>query len=135
MLFKYLNDNFGITSENLATLYQYAKFQYECGNYSGASQYLYFYRVLVHDDDKNAASAIWGKLACEILTQNWDAALEDINRLKEIIDGDVRNTSQFLFRVVPFFFISPLHGHNANVTFYLAFRFFKKISCEFILDL
>ncbi|XP_057313238.1 eukaryotic translation initiation factor 3 subunit E-like [Hydractinia symbiolongicarpus] len=89
VLFKYLNDNFGITSENLATLYQYAKFQYECGNYSGASQYLYFYRVLVHDDDKNAASAIWGKLACEILTQNWDAALEDINRLKEIIDGDL----------------------------------------------
>ena len=88
-LFKYLNENFGLTTENLDTLYQYAKFQYECGNYSGASQYLYFYRVLVHDDDKNAASAVWGKLACEILTQNWDAALEDINRLKESIDNDV----------------------------------------------
>ncbi|XP_012563116.1 eukaryotic translation initiation factor 3 subunit E [Hydra vulgaris] len=88
VLFKYLNDKFGITTDNLATLYQYAKFQYECGNYAGASQYLYFYRVLVHDDDKNATSAVWGKLACEILTQNWDAALEDINRLKEIIDGD-----------------------------------------------
>ena len=88
-MFKYLNENFGLTTENLDTLYQYAKFQYECGNYSGASQYLYFYRVLVHDDDKNAASAVWGKLACEILTQNWDAALEDINRLKESIDNDV----------------------------------------------
>ena len=88
-LFKYLNEKFGITSENLATLYQYAKFQYECGSYNGASQYLYFYRVLVHDDDKNASSAIWGKLACEILTQNWESALEDINRLKEVIDSDV----------------------------------------------
>ena len=31
----------------LDTLYKYAKFQYECGNYSGAAEYLYFYRVLV----------------------------------------------------------------------------------------
>jgi len=89
VLFQYLSEHFNLTTEHLDTLYQYAKFQYECGNYSGASQYLYFYRVLVHDDDKNAASAIWGKLACEILTQNWDAALEDINRLKESIDNDV----------------------------------------------
>lgn len=29
------------------TLYTYAKFQYECGNYSGAAEYLYFVRVLV----------------------------------------------------------------------------------------
>ena len=31
----------------LDTLYAYAKFQYECGNYSGAAEYLYFHRVLV----------------------------------------------------------------------------------------
>lgn len=31
----------------LDTLYRYAKFQYECGNYSGAAEYLYFFRVLV----------------------------------------------------------------------------------------
>ena len=29
------------------TMYRYAKFQYECGNYSGAAEYLYFVRVLV----------------------------------------------------------------------------------------
>ena len=29
------------------TLYNFAKFQYECGNYSGAAEYLYFVRVLV----------------------------------------------------------------------------------------
>ena len=28
-------------------LYAYAKFQYECGTYSGAAEYLYFARVLV----------------------------------------------------------------------------------------
>ena len=31
------------------TLYDCAKFRYECGNYSEASEYLYFYRVLVSD--------------------------------------------------------------------------------------
>ena len=36
-----------IKPEMLDTLYKYAKFQYECGNYSGAAEYLYFYRVLV----------------------------------------------------------------------------------------
>ena len=36
-----------IEPEMLDTLYKYAKFQYECGNYSGAAEYLYFYRVLV----------------------------------------------------------------------------------------
>ena len=38
---------FQIQPEMLDTLYKYAKFQYECGNYSGAAEYLYFYRVLV----------------------------------------------------------------------------------------
>ena len=28
-------------------VYSCAKFKYECGNYSDASEYLYFYRVLV----------------------------------------------------------------------------------------
>ena len=37
-------------------------------------------------------SAQWGKLASEILLQNWDASLEDFKRLKEVIDGDVSFT-------------------------------------------
>ena len=37
----------------LDTLYKYAKFQYECGNYSGAAEYLYFYRVLVSTATEN----------------------------------------------------------------------------------
>ena len=40
-------------------------------------------------DDKNMMNAIWGKLACEILMQNWDVALEDLNRLKETIESTV----------------------------------------------
>ncbi len=38
---------FQYRSDMTETLYRYAKFQYECGNYSGAAEYLYFVRVLV----------------------------------------------------------------------------------------
>lgn len=38
--------------EMLDTLYSFAKFQYECGNYSGAADYLYLHRGLVPISDK-----------------------------------------------------------------------------------
>ena len=41
------------------------------------------------NDDKLAYNALWGKLAAEILMQNWDAALEDLNKLKDVIDSSV----------------------------------------------
>ncbi|XP_002735030.1 eukaryotic translation initiation factor 3 subunit E [Saccoglossus kowalevskii] len=87
-LFDYLAKSHGFVPEMLDTLYRYAKFQYECGNYSGAAEYLYFHRVLVLPNDKNALSSLWGKLASEILMQNWEAALEDLNRLKDVIDSN-----------------------------------------------
>uniref|UniRef100_A0A669CQ30 Eukaryotic translation initiation factor 3 subunit E n=1 Tax=Oreochromis niloticus TaxID=8128 RepID=A0A669CQ30_ORENI len=46
MLFDYLAEKHNFRQEYLDTLYRYAKFQYECGNYSGAAEYLYFFRVL-----------------------------------------------------------------------------------------
>eukprot|EP00262_Sarcandra_glabra_P006710 TRINITY_DN19204_c0_g1_i1.p1 TRINITY_DN19204_c0_g1~~TRINITY_DN19204_c0_g1_i1.p1 ORF type:complete len:444 (+),score=66.70 TRINITY_DN19204_c0_g1_i1:50-1381(+) len=81
-----LNDRFQIGAEQIEALYQYAKFQFECGNYSGAADYLYQYRALCTNSDRSL-SALWGKLAAEILMQNWDIALEELNRLKEIIDS------------------------------------------------
>jgi translation initiation factor 3 subunit E len=42
--------------------------------------------------DRNALSSLWGKLASEILMQNWDAAMEDLTRLKETIDNNVSYT-------------------------------------------
>ena len=130
------------------TLFRFAKFQYECGNYSGAAEYLYFVRVLVSTvfieflehfvvshkslkyllctmlvigvlqpnevsrppisfflfstvqvppGDKNAMYAMWGKLASEILMQSWDTALDDLNRLKEVIDAQVSYDFLFCF--------------------------------------
>ena len=40
----------------------------------------------IQPTDKNYLNGMWGKLAAEILMQNWDTALEDLNRLKQFID-------------------------------------------------
>ncbi|EDO27554.1 predicted protein, partial [Nematostella vectensis] len=87
-LFEYLERNHDIKPEMLDVLYKFAKFQYECGNYSGAAEYLYFYRALAPGGDTNSLNALWGKLASEILMQNWDTALEDLNRLKDVIESN-----------------------------------------------
>lgn len=81
-----LSERYQIGPEQIEALYQYAKFQFECGNYSGAADYLYQYRALCTNSERSL-SALWGKLAAEILMQNWDVALEELNRLKEIIDS------------------------------------------------
>uniref|UniRef100_A0A199UAI7 Eukaryotic translation initiation factor 3 subunit E N-terminal domain-containing protein n=1 Tax=Manihot esculenta TaxID=3983 RepID=A0A199UAI7_MANES len=75
-----------IGPKQIEALYQYAKFQFECGNYSGVADYLYQYRALCTNSERSL-SALWGKLVAEILMQNWDIALEELNRLKEIIDS------------------------------------------------
>merc|ERR1719369_30575 len=73
-LFETLQKDHKFKPEYLDVLYNFAKFQYECGNYSGAAEYLYFHRVLAPPSDKN-------------FMKNWDTALEDVNRIKEIIDS------------------------------------------------
>lgn len=98
-----------IGPEQIEALYQYAKFQFECGNYSGAADYLYQYRALCTNSDRSL-SALWGKLAAEILMQNWDIALEELNRLKEIIDSKVISYLDFIFykSLIDVFFITWL---------------------------
>merc|ERR1719192_1723498 len=85
-LLDFLMKGYNFKPEMIDVCYNFAKFQYECGNYSGASEYLYFHRILVQPTDKNYLNGMWGKLASEILMQNWDTALEDLNRLKQFID-------------------------------------------------
>merc|ERR1719328_744279 len=92
-LLEFLMKNFEFKTSMIDTCYNFAKFQYECGNYSGASEYLYFHRILVQPTDKNYLNGMWGKLASEILMQNWDTALEDLNRLKQFIDESTFGSS------------------------------------------
>ncbi|KAI0315824.1 eukaryotic translation initiation factor 3, subunit 6 [Amylostereum chailletii] len=83
---QYLKDNYGVTPEQITALYNFGQFQYTYGNYSGAADYLYHFRVLSTDNDL-ITSASWGKLASDILTGKWDVALEELNTLREAIDA------------------------------------------------
>ena len=55
--------------------------------------------------DKNYLSALWGKLASEILMQDWETALDDLNRIKEVIESNTMNVSILYQSFITFFFI------------------------------
>lgn len=92
-VFAYLSREKGFHQEMVQSLYKYAKFVYECGNYRSAAEYLHIVKVLLQTTDKNYMSTLWGKLASEILMQNWDNALEDLQKLREIIESSNLGTS------------------------------------------
>ncbi|GAA6037881.1 hypothetical protein JCM8097_005084 [Rhodosporidiobolus ruineniae] len=82
----YLKESHGVTLEQIALLYKFGQFQYSIGHYAGASDYLYHFRVLSTDSNL-VLSAMWGKLAADVLEGSWDAALEELNGLREAIDA------------------------------------------------
>lgn len=42
-------------------------------------------------NDKHIGDCYWGKLASDILTQNWEQALNDLMQLREFIDKNEVN--------------------------------------------
>jgi translation initiation factor 3 subunit E len=83
---QFLLDDFQIGPDHVEALYQYAKFQFDCGNYSMAAELLQPYRTLCTSTERNM-SALWGKLGSDILMQNFEAAREDIIKLRDAIDN------------------------------------------------
>ncbi|KAF9004664.1 eIF3 subunit 6 N terminal domain-containing protein [Cyathus striatus] len=90
---QYLKDHYNLTLDQITALYNFGQFQYSYGNYSGAADYLYHFRILSTDTELNT-SAHWGKLASDILTGKWEVALEELNALREAIDS--RSTAALL---------------------------------------
>eukprot|EP00033_Pygsuia_biforma_P000959 GCRY01001101.1.p1 GENE.GCRY01001101.1~~GCRY01001101.1.p1 ORF type:complete len:451 (+),score=54.91 GCRY01001101.1:110-1354(+) len=78
--FDHLSKNFQIDEECVEALYHFAKYQYECGNYSSAADLLSNFQLLNHKSSF-VLSSLWGKLASEILLQNWETALLDFNKI------------------------------------------------------
>ncbi|KAF1920291.1 eukaryotic translation initiation factor 3 subunit E [Ampelomyces quisqualis] len=87
---EYLKTSHGVTLDMVNQLYEFGSFLYSCGAYGPAAELLYRFRVLTTDNDKER-EATWGKLACEILSVNWESAIEEINKLKETIDTRLFN--------------------------------------------
>ncbi|OBT74228.1 eukaryotic translation initiation factor 3 subunit E [Pseudogymnoascus sp. 05NY08] len=82
---EYLKKEHEVTPEMVDVLYDFGNFQYSCGNYGAAAELLYQFRVLSTDETKVSA-ATWGKLASEILTTNWESAMEEVTKVKDSID-------------------------------------------------
>ncbi|KAK5173012.1 eukaryotic translation initiation factor 3 subunit E [Saxophila tyrrhenica] len=86
----YLKETHGVTPEMVDGLYAYGQFQYSCGDYNSAAELLYQFRILSTDNDK-VNGATWGKLASDILTTNWESAMEEVAKIKESIDTRLFN--------------------------------------------
>ncbi|XP_017471588.1 PREDICTED: eukaryotic translation initiation factor 3 subunit E [Rhagoletis zephyria] len=91
-----LQKDYNFKVEHLESAYKLAKYLYECGNYQESTSYLYFCLIVMSPNDKNYLNVLWGKLAAEILTLNWNTALEDLTRLRDYIDNANFSTIQAL---------------------------------------
>lgn len=86
-LVNYLTSNYKFNMDMIDGLHKLAKFRYDCGAYTVSVSYLYFCLLVLPPSDKLYLGVLWGKFASEILLQNWDSALEDLNKLREHIDS------------------------------------------------
>lgn len=87
-IIEYLEKTYEFKVEMLDALFRYAKFMYECGKYEASAVYLSSFRNVVPQHDPNYLNALYGKLASEILLQNWPHAKEDLARLRAHIDSN-----------------------------------------------
>jgi len=131
-----LKDEHQIGSEDVESLFHYAKFQFECGNYSAAAEFLYHYRSLCTNADR-ASSALWGKFASDILRQDWDAAVEDMTRLKDAVEnrGYPNPLAQtrartWLLHWSLFVFFNHENGRNAIIDLFFQERYMQSIQAE-----
>jgi len=88
---QYLQAEHGLGADDLDALYKYARFQYGCGNYGGAAELLQAYKPLCTSPERNLA-VLWGKLAADTLMQSYEAATEDLARLREAIENQPLGT-------------------------------------------
>jgi translation initiation factor 3 subunit E len=79
--------------ETIPILYKFGKFQYECGGYEKTSSILDAYRILVPGNDRHIADCLWGKLASDILTQNWEQSSINLGQLREWIDKNEKDSN------------------------------------------
>ncbi|CEJ01650.1 hypothetical protein G6F70_000309 [Rhizopus microsporus] len=138
---QYLKDNYQFTDDSINILYEFGQFQYNCGDYGGAADYLYHYRVLSSDPERSL-SATWGKMAAEILTGNWDGALEEIQKLREAIDqksfvSPLQQLQQrtWLLHWSLFVFFNHPKGRDCMVDMFLTPQYINTIqtSCPWVL--
>ncbi|KAK2754013.1 eukaryotic translation initiation factor 3 subunit E [Arachnomyces sp. PD_36] len=138
---KFLEEQHGVTTEMVNTLYDFGRFQYSCGSYGNAAELLYQFRVLSTDNDK-VSFATWGKLASEILTTSWEAAMEEVQKVKDSIETRLFNnplaqlehrTWLIHWSLFPFFNHDPARDVLTDLFFSSAYINTIQTSCPWIL--
>ncbi|KAK9454729.1 eIF3 subunit 6 N terminal domain-containing protein [Dipodascopsis uninucleata] len=139
--FIFMKENYNITSEMVEDLYHYGQFQYNCGKYTEAAELLEHFRSMANDSEL-VLSATWGKLACEIMTLKWESAVEELSKLKEMIDQKSftdplvqLNNRTWLIHWSLFFFFNSDSGREKLADLYLSPAYLNTIqtSCPWIL--
>lgn len=89
-----LEQEHDITADVIDAAYELGKFKFDCGIYEDTAALMQIYRRLMDGrSPERELYALWGKLAADILNENWVAGLEGINQLKEAIDANSRSLS------------------------------------------
>lgn len=129
----FLQREYSIGSEQVDALYHFAKWNYECGNYSAAVEYLYHYRTLSTHPERTL-SALWGKVAADVLLQDFDTAMDDLLKLKELLDVDTfapvakqLEQKSWLMHWALFVFFNHENGMNALIDLFMQDRYLVAI--------
>lgn len=138
---KFLEEQHGVTQQMVDNLYDFGRFRYECGLYPEAADLLYRFRVLSTDNDK-VVKATWGKLVCEILGEEWESALEEVEKVKEHIETRLFNNPRAQltarealvhYALFPFFNYEPAREKLTDLYFSPAYISSIQTACPWIL--
>ncbi|EON67029.1 eukaryotic translation initiation factor 3 subunit E [Coniosporium apollinis CBS 100218] len=83
---KFLTENYGVTADMVNKLYELGQLEYSCGMYEQASNTLFKYRLLAIDNPK-VDEAAWGRVACQILAEEYESVLDELNKIAETIES------------------------------------------------
>ena len=126
----------GITSADVEALYKFAKFEYECGEYASASEHLGAVQLLSADGAR-CESALWGKFSADILLQNWAAALDDMNRLRDALETNASSSAYvkmkqraWLLHYALYVFFNHPNGRNSIVDVMFQERYMQAVQQE-----
>jgi len=99
MLWNILKERFDFKDEDLSTLFNYGKAQYDGGEYEESGMALGIYSMVAPYEHNKHFDAVWGQFSVAIMQQitfeeegNWDTAIEHLNLLKETIDKSTTST-------------------------------------------
>lgn len=89
-----LKEDHGFVEDDLDTLFELARLQYNSGEFEEADSSLYLYRMIAPYDHSKHLSSIWGEIANCIQLMNsgdqtqekFEASVKSLDQLKETID-------------------------------------------------